>query len=254
LALAAVFVGVMLPATAASRDTNGRGPAAAKPVLVRIVFSGKGGGRYLDITRWLEENTGECYARQTADETLSLSWTISWNAQLVTRGKRQVLIPAKRTGSTVIAGVTGDSVRDYCDQPEDGPGDVGPDWPGTTHCDGAMSIRSRGKLTVRQSAGRSRLVFQAPQFGSPPKPCELDVRNDQLVASVVEKQRMLDQFSAARTLTVPVGTNHPGPGTSYQPTRICSHFPHRYDGIVYLYDCEDTLVWNGTVTLSRVSG
>ncbi|MDX6447549.1 MAG: hypothetical protein QOD08_12, partial [Gaiellaceae bacterium] len=26
-------------------------------------------------------------------------------------------------------------------------------------------------------------------------------------------------------------------------------FPHIYEGVVYLYDCDDTLVWKGTVTL-----
>jgi len=33
------------------------------------------------------------------------------------------------------------------------------------------------------------------------------------------------------------------------PTRNCSHFPHLYDGVEYLYDCDDTLIWNGAVAI-----
>ena len=33
------------------------------------------------------------------------------------------------------------------------------------------------------------------------------------------------------------------------PARSCSHFPHLYDGVEYLYDCDDTLIWTGSVTI-----
>jgi hypothetical protein len=39
---------------------------------------------------------------------------------------------------------------------------------------------------------------------------------------------------------------------AYVPTRNCSHFPHLYDGVEYLYDCDDTLIWNGAVSISPV--
>jgi hypothetical protein len=221
---------------------------------VRVVFTGKGGGRYLDVTRWLEDSTRECYARQTTDETLSVSWTISWNAQLVVRGKHRVLIPGARGNAQVTGGVQGTTVRDYCDEPDDGPGDVGPDWPGTTHCDGPLDVRSDGALLARRAATNRLLFFRAPQFGSPAEPCELRVRNDQLVADVLARQSLLERVATSTgSVAAAVGTRHPAPGVHYQATRTCSEFPHIYDGIVYLYDCEDTLVWSGTVTIARAS-
>ncbi len=50
--------------------------------LVRVTFTGKGGGRYLDVTRWLRDDTRECYARRTADETVAVSWRLVWTARL----------------------------------------------------------------------------------------------------------------------------------------------------------------------------
>jgi hypothetical protein len=86
-------------------------------------------------------------------------------------------------------------------------------------------------------------------YGSPPKPCELAVRNDQLAAHVALTPRILARLAAGKAVSVPVGTAHPGPGDSYLARRFCSAFPHIYDGVVYLYDCDDTLAWKGTVTL-----
>jgi len=252
LAGAAAVAVLALPAAASSRGAHTHG-AAATSVPVKIVFTGKGGGRYLDVTRWLEENTLECYARQIADETLSVSWKITWNARIVTSGKRRVLVPGARTGAAITGGVVGTSVRDYCDEPDEGEAEVGPNWPGTTQCDGSMGIVSRGSLAVVSSRKQKRLILTGPQFGSPPKPCELSVRNDQLVAGLSADQRVLSLFSGStRAVSVAVGTHHPRTG-SYQATRTCSLFPHRYDGIVYLYDCEDTLIWDGTVTITRLS-
>lgn len=250
--VAVVVACVALPASAATRGTEGG--TAAKPVSVHIVFTGSGGGRYLDTTRWLEDDTRECYARQTIDDQLSVSWTIAWNAQIVTRGKRRVLVPGKRTSSVVNGSVKGTDVRDYCDEPDEVPGDVGPDWPGTIPCSGALPTTSQGAL---RTGDRGALLFRGPVFGSPPKPCELSVRNDQLVARVVNRKILADAqtlASSARTVSVPVGTRHPAAGTNYEATRTCSLFPHIYDGIVYFYDCEDTLVWDGTVTFTRTSG
>jgi hypothetical protein len=237
---------LVLPVAAA----DGASPRSAVPV--RVVFTGKGGGRYLDVTRWLEEDTRECYARQTTDETLSVSWTITWNAQLVTRNGRRELVPRRRAASKVDGRVQGITVRDYCDEPEDGPDDVGPDWPGTTRCDGSLGVRSSGSLASRPTIA-STLVFRGPEFGSPPRPCDLSVRNDQLVADVLARQSLLAKVAASgRAVSEAVGTHHPTAGSHYEATRTCSDFPHRYDGIVYLYDCEDTLVWDGKVTIARV--
>src|ERR687884_86204 len=69
-------------------------PAATH--TVRITFTGKGGGRYLDVTRWLEDSTRECYARKTADETLSVSWRMQWTATLTADGRLVASKPVER--------------------------------------------------------------------------------------------------------------------------------------------------------------
>src|SRR5436853_632604 len=60
---------------------------------------------------------------------------------------------------------------------------------------------------------------------------------------------VLARLAAGKAGSIPVATAHPGPGDSYLARRFCSAFPHIYDGVVYLYDCDDTLAWKGTVTL-----
>ena len=141
---------------------------------------------------------------------------------------------------------------DFCDEPEQGPEEVGADWPGTTQCDGPMEIVSRGVVSLAKCPN-ANLLLRGPQFGSPPTPCELDVRNDQLATAVPLALRTVRSLAGTGAkVTIPVGTKHPTPRIPYQATRLCSQFPHIYDGIVYLYDCEDTLAWDGTVTLTRL--
>src|SRR5213080_2115456 len=58
-------------------------PASTAARSVQITFTGAGGGRYLDVTRWLRDDTRECYARRTADETVSVSWRLAWTGTIV---------------------------------------------------------------------------------------------------------------------------------------------------------------------------
>src|SRR5262249_26125044 len=229
-----VVAALAIPAVAGSR---------AAPKHVRVAFTGKGGGRYLDVTRWLEDAGRECYARKTADETLSVSWQAEWNAALTDGGALNLIGPKRRA---VQSNVVGTAVRDFCDEPEEGLAEVGPDWPGATECTGPMAVQAQP--FVRATARTLRL--QGPVYGSPPKPCELFVRNDQLAAVVPLTPQAISRLESGRTVPMPIGTQHPTPAKSYEATRTCSLFPHVYDGIVYLYDCEDTLAWNGTLTLT----
>jgi len=243
LALAAALA---LPAGAVSKT------APATTATYRVTFTGSGGGRYLDVTRWLSDNGRECYAKKVADETLDVSWTLAWNVTVVQRGAKTTLRSSTPTQRIVQGSVRGDAVRDFCDEPEEGVEEVGPDWPGTTGCDGPMQIASRGWVAVTQGA-KPHLFLRGPKFGSPPSPCELDVRNDQLEAAVPLQPHASGRLARqGASVTLAVGTRHPSARKSYVPTRLCSHFPHIYDGIVYLYDCEDTLTWDGSVTLTRI--
>jgi hypothetical protein len=238
LALGAVPLLAALGLVAASSGSSGTVAAAR----VQITFSGAGGGRYLDVTRWLRDDTRDCYARRTADETVSVFWRLGWKASVV-RTSRGYALRALAPGPRAIKGsIKGMTVRDGCDVADP---DVDQGWIGSDKCVGALPVKSHGGA----AAGRGVLALRGPVYGSPPKPCELSVRNDQLAAHVALPARLLARLAAGKVVSVPVGTANPGPGDSYLARRLCSAFPHIYDGVVYLYDCDDTLAWKGTVTL-----
>jgi hypothetical protein len=239
----AVVIGalVALGALAAAAGSPG-GTARPAAKGVHVAFTASGGGRYLDVTRWLRDDTRDCYARRTADETVSVSWTLAWKASLVRTARGyslRALVPLRQAVKGSIRGTT---VRDGCDVADP---DVDQGWIGSDKCIGRLPVKLSGGAAVRGGV----LALRGPVYGSPPNPCELTVRNDQLVAHVALAPRALARLAAGRAVSVPVGTAHPGPGDSYAARRFCSAFPHIYDGVVYLYDCDDTLAWKGTVTL-----
>ena len=105
----------------------GAGSDVARARTVQIVFTGKGGGRYLDHTRWLHEVTRQCYASRLADETLSVRWRIEWTARLVPGAKGYVLRAPARRNDAIAGSVDGTAVQDNCDSAEEEPG-----WAGTS--------------------------------------------------------------------------------------------------------------------------
>jgi hypothetical protein len=218
-------------------------PGTSASAKVRIVFTGKGGGRYLDITRWLHEDTRECYARRTGDETVSVAWKITWTGRLVQKAGEWKLVASVRKAASIAGKVTGSAVRDSCDS-----ADEDPTWSGSTTCNHQLPVRSEGG--VRLSRG-GRLHVRGPSFGSPGGLCDLDVRNDQLQAHVLAPDSLRRLVEDRKSVSVRLGTAHPTSVDAYVPTAFCSAFPHIYEGVVYLYDCLDTLIWNGTLSLSR---
>ena len=76
-------------------------------------------------------------------------------------------------------------------------------------------------------------------------------RNDQL-ETAVRSRPTVRRLASRRERDDPGGHAPSDAAQVVHPTRLCSHFPHVYDGIVYLYDCEDTLTWDGSVTLTRI--
>lgn len=241
-ALAALVLAAAAALVLAAASAGGR---AARGPKVRIEFTGKGGGRYLDVTRWLREDTRECYARRTADETVSVSWKLSWRASLVRTPSGVAIRNARRLSEAIAGSVKGKTIRDTCDAADS---ELDPSWVGSDRCVGPLPVQARGGLGVPARRGRT-LAFRGPTFGSAPSPCELSVRNDQLGAHVPLSPAALRRLAAGKALTIPVGTEHPRPGDHYLGRRTCSAFPHIYEGVVYLYDCDDTLVWSGSVTL-----
>ena len=214
---------------------------------VRIVFTGQGGGRYLDHTRWLREDTRLCYASRLADEDLSVRWRLEWTATLHRTAAGYALSKPTMVEPSIAGSVDGTSVRDSCDSADEEPG-----WSGESTCRTSLALRSSGGLSARGHRDGLRVGLRGPVFASPGSPCELDIRNDQLVAGVVLTPDLLARIASGRGLAMPVGTRHPRAGVSYEATRSCSHFPHLYEGVVYLYDCDDTLIWSGGLSIAPV--
>src|SRR5581483_5964391 len=113
--------------------------AGPRSRVVTITFTGKGGGRYLDHTRWLREDTRECYASLVADEDLRVQWRLQWRATL---GGLTLRSPAT-SPSTAAGSVDGSAVRDSCDSADEEPG-----WGGTTVCKAALALRGSGGLAA----------------------------------------------------------------------------------------------------------
>jgi hypothetical protein len=235
-------LGAFVALGALTLATASAGGSIASPRRVEVTFTGQGGGRYLDVTRWLRDDTRDCYARRTADETVSVSWTLRWQGSLVRTSRGYALRGLAPLRPAVKGSIKGTTVRDGCDVADP---DVDAGWIGSDKCAGTLPVKQQGGAAARAGV----LALRGPVYGSPPRPCELSVRNDQLAAHVALTPNALARLSAGRAVTVPVGTASPGPGDNYVARRLCSAFPHIYDGVVYLYDCDDTLAWKGTVTL-----
>ena len=242
-----VAVACLAAAVALLAGSPGGQAAESRATSVRIEFSAKGGGRYLDVTRWLRDDTRDCYARRTADETVAVAWRLTWRASLVRTARGYALRSAVPLRHSVAGSVEGRTVRDGCDVADE---EVDATWIGSDRCRGPLPVRTSGRLRVRaRPGGAQRLVLRGPVYGSPPSPCELSVRNDQLAAHVPLPAASLSRLAAGKSVSIPVGTAHPRPGDGFLGRHLCSAFPHIYDGVVYIYDCDDTLVWKGTVTL-----
>src|SRR5262249_48158105 len=117
-----------------------------------------------------------------------------------------------------------------------------------SECQDPLPVKSPGGV---QLSPAGRLHVLGPVYGSPGSGCELEVRNDQLEAHLIAPASLLKLVQTGKRVSVPVGTRHPTPADQYVATQFCSAFPHIYEGVVYLYDCLDTLIWNGQLSISR---
>src|SRR5262245_51434724 len=186
---------------------SGGSTSVAKARTVHIVFTGKGGGKYLDRTRWLHEVTRECYASRLADELLSVQWRIEWTATLVPGSKGYVLRSPARRADAIKGSVDGTAIQDNCDSADEEPG-----WAGTTTCKVDLDLHTNGSLAATRTKTGLFLDLRGPQYQSPGKPCELDIRNDQLLAGVTLDPASLAKLSSGRSVSFPVGTRHPSAG------------------------------------------
>jgi hypothetical protein len=145
--LVALFVSLLALTVWPIAVGAGTGSAAGKSA--RIVFTGQGGGRYLDRTRWLREDTRLCYASRLADEDLSVRWRLEWTATLQRTGTGYALSKMTMVDPSIAGSVDGTSVRDSCDSADEEPG-----WSGATTCRTALAVRSSGGLTFKLNCPR----------------------------------------------------------------------------------------------------
>jgi hypothetical protein len=158
-------------------------------------------------------------------------------------GRWSLVAPARKAAS-IAGAVAGKAVRDSCDAADEEPG-----WSGSSTCNRPLPVRSEGGVRLSRSG---RLHVRGPAFGSPGTPCELEVRNDQLESHLLAPDSLRRLVEDGKAFSTLVGTKHPTLVDPYVATAFCSAFPHIYDGVVYLYDCLDTLIWNGRLSISRL--
>jgi hypothetical protein len=100
------------------------------------------------------------------------------------------------------------------------------------------------------------------QVGASSKPDDTGLIADHLLTTGIENlyeghsiafMPKLNALKRHGSLTVDVGTAHPGPGDLYAPTLDCSQPTKPYEGYRTADHCRDDLSWSGTVKVTRTS-
>ena len=244
LAAAAVLVGAVASAAA---------PAAPKPPgklagSVSIVFSGQGSETLKQYRQWIYELDNRCGYDKTIENVATFSWTATWPRvplQSLARG----VSGRTPTAASPAGRVAGSEVRTDCGYPEPLEG-----WAGTTPCDEALAFRSPATLDVSAGrAGTAVVDLQAPPLGlARPTACALNPRNGQLTASFPVALKALARLARGKTLTMRVGPGAPRSLVAYAPEYNCEASEPPYEGIRIQDACKDTLVWEGTVTFTKL--
>jgi hypothetical protein len=218
---------------------------AAPAPSYTLSFTGSGSEHQLDNLKNIQDS-GLCDSAEHIDVDATITWVASWSA--FRPGKRPVAGPARIDGSSVH----GSDVKDACglDLSQAPPG-----WVNQTACSSALVAAGGPSLALERSTPKLLVlaVSAAPVAVPVGVGCGLNVRNDQLAAHVSVPRAKLNALKKRGSLTFAVGTAHPGPGDSYAPTLDCSQATKPYEGYRTADECHDTLSWNGTVKITRVS-
>ena len=218
---------------------------AAPAPSYTVTFTGSGSEHQLDNLKNIQDS-GLCDSAEHIDVNATITWAASWSA--FRPGKRPVTGPTGIDGSSVH----GSDVKDACglDLSQAPPG-----WVDQTACSSALVAAGGPSLALERSTPKLLVlaVSAAPVAVPVGVGCGLNVRNDQLAAHVSVPRAKLNALKKRGSLTFAVGTAHPGPGDSYAPTLDCSQATKPYEGYRTADECHDTLSWNGTVKITRVS-
>jgi hypothetical protein len=218
---------------------------AAPAPTYSVTFTGSGSEHQLNNLRNIQDS-GICDSAEHIDVSATISWSATWKA--FRPGKRPSAAGSKVDGSSI----QGSDVKDACglDLSQAPPG-----WINQSTCSSALVAAGGPSLSlVRTTAKVVVLGFAATPVAVPVGVgCGLNVRNDQFTAHISIARSKLAALKKRGSLTIAVGTSHPGPGDAYSPSLDCSQPTKPYEGYRTADQCQDTLSWSGAVKITRVS-
>lgn len=217
--------------------------AASVPPTYTIVFTGSGTEQHVDHQRNIQDS-GVCDSAEHVTVNATLAWSASWRGFRV--GKPAGAATAGIAGSSAQGG----DVKDACglDLSQAPPG-----WVGQTACSAALVPAGSPAIEARKTRTALMIGLTAPPLAVPVGAgCELNVRNDQLVAHLAVPLTKLAALKKGKSLTLPVGTSRPGPSDYYTASIDCSQPTKPYEGYRTADECHDTLSWSGAVKFTRV--
>jgi hypothetical protein len=120
-------------------------------------------------------------------------------------------------------------------------------------CDSDLVATGSAQLSVVKKTAKSLvLAIAAPPVSLPVSvQCPLNVRNDQFAGHLIVQLKKLQTLKKHASLSLAVGTAHPGPGDLYVPDLNCSQPTKPYEGYRTADSCQDTLSWAGSVKITR---
>jgi hypothetical protein len=233
----------VIAAVAASAVFAGAAAAASTPTY-SVTFTGAGTEQHVDHQRNIQDS-GLCDSAEHVTVNATLAWRASWGGFRIGRA------PGAAVAGIAGSSAQGNDVKDACGL------DLSlapPGWVGQTNCSAALVPAGSAALDARRTKTSLIVGVTAPPVAVPVGAgCELNVRNDQLIAHAAFPLKKLAGLAKGKSITLPVGSSRPGPGDYYTPSIDCSQPTKPYDGYRTADECHDVLSWTGTVTLKRVS-
>jgi hypothetical protein len=218
--------------------------SAATAPSYTISFTGSGAEHHVDQQKNIQDD-GSCNSAEHVDVTATVAWTTSWVG--FTSSARKLLgRPAQIAGSNV----SGTHVKDACGLPI---GDAPDGWAMQETCNAALVAAGSPQLSLAKKTKTSLvLAIAAPPVALPVSvQCPLNVRNDQFAGHLTVPLTKLQALKKHASLTLAIGTAHPGPGDLYVSDQNCSQPTKPYEGYRTADSCQDTLSWTGVVKITR---
>jgi hypothetical protein len=220
------------------------GAAASSTPTYTVTFKGTGTEQHVDHQRNIQDS-GLCDSAEHVTVNATLAWTASWGGFRIGRA------PGAAAAAIAGSSAQGNDIKDACGL------DLSlapPGWVGETNCSAALVPAGSAALDARRTKASLIVGLTAPPVTVPVGAgCELNVRNDQLIAHVAFSLKKVAALTKGKSLTLPVGSARPGPGDYYTSSIDCSQPTKPYDGYRTADECHDVLSWSGTVSLTRVS-